>query len=292
MWNRKVIKAKAKSRLSVNYWKMVLVGLVLTLFSGGMAMNFNFNSDDMSTLFDGDDGFYYEYQFQNGETYHQMTIRDMQDMLHHGYGSLGRGAFGMFMAILVIIGLVVGIPLAIFVVNPLVLGGMRFFFKNIKEKADLKELGYAFDKNYLNQVKILFLRDLFTFLWSLLFVIPGIVKAYEYRMIPFLLAEDSSMSREEAFAISERMMTGNKWKTFVFDLSFIGWSFLTSITFGIVGIFYFSPYYYQASAMLYDAIKYDDGFRAKGEFVTDETLFTDETVFADETASVDDVDVF
>ena len=64
---------------------------------------------------------------------------------------------------------------------------------------------------------------LYTFLWSLLLLIPGIVKAYEYRMVPYLLADYPELSTEEAFRISREMMNGEKMNTFILDLSFIGW---------------------------------------------------------------------
>ena len=101
----------------------------------------------------------------------------------------------------------------------------------------------------------MFFRDLYTFLWSLLFVIPGIVKGYEYRMIPYLLAEYPDMPMEDAFTISRNMMYGNKWKAFVLDLSFILWVLLSGITLGLAGIFYVDPYMAQTNAALYDAIK-------------------------------------
>lgn len=100
----------------------------------------------------------------------------------------------------------------------------------------------------------MFFRDLYTFLWSLLFVIPGIVKFYEYRMIPYLLAQYPDMPMEQAFETSRRLMDGNKWKAFVLDLSFILWFLLSGITGGLVGLFYVQPYFEQTSAALYDAI--------------------------------------
>ena len=63
--------------------------------------------------------------------------------------------------------------------------------------------------------------DFCTFLWSLLLIIPGIVKSYEYRMIPYLLADHPEMSKDEAFAASKAMIDGNKWDAFVLDFSFI-----------------------------------------------------------------------
>ena len=75
----------------------------------------------------------------------------------------------------------------------------------------------------------MFLKGLFQGLWSLLFVIPGIIKSYEYRMIPYILSENPNISRKRAFEISKQMMKGNKWDTFVLDLSFIGWQILSGI---------------------------------------------------------------
>ena len=102
---------------------------------------------------------------------------------------------------------------------------------------------------------IMFLRTLFVSLWSLLFIIPGIIKQYEYMMIPFLLAENPQMNRKEAFEKSRQMMKGNKWAAFVLDLSFIGWSLLGIITFGLVNIFFAGPYQYLTQSQLYFRLK-------------------------------------
>ena len=99
------------------------------------------------------------------------------------------------------------------------------------------------------------MQTLFTVLWSLLFIIPGIVKGYEYMMIPYLLAENPDMSREETFAKSKAMTTGNKWDAFVLDLSFLGWLILGSITFNILNVFYVYPYQYLTRAELYRTLR-------------------------------------
>lgn len=101
----------------------------------------------------------------------------------------------------------------------------------------------------------MFFRTLFTFLWSLLFIIPGIVKSYEYMMIPFILADEPTISRKEAFARSKAMMLGNKWNAFVLDLSFLGWLILACFTLGILNIFFVNPYMYLSHAELYHSLK-------------------------------------
>lgn len=92
-------------------------------------------------------------------------------------------------------------------------------------------------------------------LWLLLFIIPGIVKIYEYRMIPYLLADNPNMSKQEAFRTSKTMMKGNKWRAFVLDLSFILWDILGINTFGIVSVLWVDPYKQQTDALLYNALK-------------------------------------
>ena len=77
------------------------------------------------------------------------------------------------------------------------------------------EISYGFKSNYLNIVKIMFFRSLFTVLWGLLFIIPGIIKAYEYSMIPYLLSENPDMDMQQAFDESRRMTYGQKWQIFV-----------------------------------------------------------------------------
>ena len=94
----------------------------------------------------------------------------------------------------------------------------------------------------------------------MLFVIPGIVKGYEYRMIPYLLAEHPEMSTKDAFARSKEMMSGNKWKAFVLDLSFLGWKLLSLLTCGILSVFYVTPYEHATNAALYDALKDKDEY--------------------------------
>ena len=74
-------------------------------------------------------------------------------------------------------------------------------------------------------------------------------------LIPYLLADNPQMDREEAFAKSKEMMDGNKWKAFVLDLSFFGWGLLSACTCGILYIFYVGPYIHLTKAELYHALK-------------------------------------
>ena len=100
----------------------------------------------------------------------------------------------------------------------------------------------------------MFLRNIFTALWYIT-IVGGVIKTYEYRMIPYILAENPKIKRKEAFKLSKQMMKGNKWKTFILDISFFGWNLLSIITMGLLSIFYVNPYSAATNAELYIALK-------------------------------------
>ena len=235
-WNRKELKEKAKLRLKANYWKAVLVGLLAVFVGGG--------SSAMSGVTSG---------MSSAES-SNMAGSAFADGIGH-IPVAGIIAMTIFLLIFFMIIFVIAFALQILLINPLEVGRDRFFYRDLGENADIKEVCYAFDRGYKNSVKVLFFRDLYTMLWSLLFIIPGIVKSYEYRMIPYILSENPNMDKQEAFAMSKQMMNGNKWNAFVLDLSFLGWFILTAFTCGILGIFYVNPYYYATDAELYQAIR-------------------------------------
>ena len=122
-----------------------------------------------------------------------------------------------------------GILYTIFIGNVIVVGNNRYFIKNHDENPDLGEIFSGFKGNYLNVVKIMFLMDLKTLLWLFLFIVPGVIKAYEYSMIPYLLAENPNLSASEAFSLSKQMTTGQKADFIVLDLSFLGWIILGAL---------------------------------------------------------------
>ena len=188
------------------------------------------------------------------------AVQEAGEILKSVGEDTGAVAFGVAMIFIFLIVFVVVLALAFalssFLLNPIEMGCDRFFYRNLNENEEVaKNVLFAFDHNYINVVKTLFFRDLYICLWSLLFVIPGIVKAYEYRMIPYLLAENPGLTTKEAFAKSKAMMTGQKWRAFVLDLSFIGWELLSLLTCGILSVFYVSPYEHATNAALYEALR-------------------------------------
>jgi len=98
------------------------------------------------------------------------------------------------------------------------------------------------------------LRAIFIYLWSLLFIVPGIIAAYRYRFALYNLLEDPNLSPMEAIRMSSAQTAGFKWQLFVLDLSFLGWSLLSVLTLGILDI-WVNPYYRQTDVGCFQAIK-------------------------------------
>ena len=152
----------------------------------------------------------------------------------------------------------------VFVGNLLKMGGYRFFILNQTAQPGIGTLLDGFRSgHYVNIVLSMFLRDLFTALWSLLLVVPGIVKHYEYLMVPYIIAENPAMDYKEAFQISKQMMDGEKMEAFIMDLSFLGWYLLSAVTCGLLAIFYVNPYVQASFAEMYTFNKqkaYQEGY--------------------------------
>ena len=120
-------------------------------------------------------------------------------------------------------------------------------------KPQVKELFSKFEFFWL-AFKVTFFTGLFTFLWSLLFYIPGMVKYYSYSQAMRIAVENPGIGALEAIDRSKKLMNGNKMKLFVLDLSFIGWMILGGFTFGLLYI-WLTPYMSTAQTMFYNDIK-------------------------------------
>ena len=98
------------------------------------------------------------------------------------------------------------------------------------------------------------LVSIFTILWALLLIIPGIIKAYAYAMTPYIMKDQPELSAVDCIDRSMSMMNGYKWKLFLLDLSFIGWALLCILTLGI-GMLWLNPYVYCSRAQFYEELK-------------------------------------
>lgn len=232
MWTREQLKTNAKINIRRNYWPCVAVAFIMSVVEGiGAASSTVNNSRD------------------SAENHYNAGAASMD---HIFSGRFATGMFPMVMLTVLLIILTIGLFVNILVGNVLRVGANRFFIENKNQMPGVSTIFSGFNSgHYGNVVVTMFLMDLYIALWSLLLIIPGIIKRYEYRMVPYILAENPGMDRREAFAISKRMMDGEKWDTLNLDLSFIGWYLLSAFTCGLLAIFYVAPYEEATIAELY-----------------------------------------
>lgn len=146
--------------------------------------------------------------------------------------------------------------LEIFLLIPL---GVAFLnvFRKLLVNGDNNTLGNLFNfSNYWRKIGGMLLVGIFTFLWTLLFIIPGIIKAFSYSMTPYILDENPELGASEAIHRSRMMMKTHKFDLFWLYLSFIGWWLLCILTCGI-GFLWLAPYFQTAKAAFYEEVKAD-----------------------------------
>lgn len=221
MWTRRELKERGKMALHRNYWIVVLVSFLISLLTGEIVSSAG-----------------------NGGRIGQNVV-DVS------------GYIPMVMIASVIVGIIgAGLLYSVFAGNVFEVGGCRFFEENSEHKARTGLILEGFKNGaYWRNVGTIFLRNLYSVLWTFCLIIPGIVKSYEYKMIAYILAENPEISRKRAFELSKQMMDGQKMDAFVLDLSFIGWNLLSAITFGIVGLFYVNPYVNTTWAEFYKVLR-------------------------------------
>lgn len=211
-----------------------LVMFIFGILSGGINLNFNVNSADVQNFY-----------------YSAGDLPSAFEGFWNGIGAIIASTVGM-----VVIGAgIVGIVFSVFVTNIFEIGVCRFFTLARYGSINIDELIFGFKHGkYMDNVKTMFLKNLYVFLWSLLFVIPGIIKSLAYFMVPYIIAENPNISTERALEISEKTTQGEKWNIFVLGLSFIGWYLLGMLACGI-GVLFVNPYSQATYAELYGALR-------------------------------------
>lgn len=232
MWNRAELKMRGNMEFKKNYVSAVVVALLMGIFG---------------TV--------------SGES-SARRVSENSDIYSGNLFNVGM-ITGLLAGIATVVILIVLVA-KVFVGNLLKMGGYRFFILNQTAQPGIGTLLDGFRSgHYVNIVLTMFLRDLFTALWSLLLVVPGIVKHYEYLMVPYIIAENPAMDYKEAFQISKQMMDGEKMEAFIMDLSFLGWYLLSAVTCGLLAIFYVNPYVQASFAEMYTFNKqkaYQEGY--------------------------------
>ncbi|MDE5777782.1 MAG: DUF975 family protein [Lachnospiraceae bacterium] len=263
--NRKVLKENAKIALKNNFWMVMLITFVGSLlgvgwnglssgsgfngfvrgFSNGFSSRMNTSSEDESVklMLEGiadalDENIpgadiYFDYD-DNAS-----LDENMSDFLHELEGSVHL-TDEFVGTVLIVIGIILLIILLIYILSvciqfaigsfvnaPITVGYYRYFMKNRKQQANFMDLFAVFSKgNYMKVVKVMFATNIRIWAWSLLFYFPGLVKAYQYYFVPYIMAENTNISKERAREISRKMTDGHKWQIFVLQLSFLGWAML------------------------------------------------------------------
>ena len=219
MWDRTVLKEKGKAAYRANRVTCIFAGFLLTLVSGSTSISTSTTS----------------WQ----ETGDQLNIPpDLLKMII----AMAGGA------------VIAGFLLSVFLFGPVQVGLREFFRQNAtdsKTGLSRENIGLAFSESYTNVVASMFTTALFTFLWTLCLIVPGVIKAYSWRMVPYIIAGNPDITGTEARERSAAMMNGNKWAAFVLDLSFLGWFLLGILTLGILNLVFTSPYKYATDAELY-----------------------------------------
>ncbi len=148
--------------------------------------------------------------------------------------------------------------ITIFVMIPLTIGAHNAFKRlyTLQEREVTKNLFTQGFTNYLHNLWGMLLMYIYIFLWSLLLIVPGIVKTFSYAMTPYILVDNPELSANEAIEMSMKMMQGRKIDLFLLYLSFIGWAILCTITLGI-GYLWLAPYIEVSVAAFYKDVRAD-----------------------------------
>ena len=224
MWSIAELKSRGKQAFRANYWQSVAVSFVMAIFAGGTASAAS-NRVQSTTS--------------------EVTVE--------GAGvSPEQAAFlaAVVLGVIFTVGIVGSIVHAL-LANPIEVGGRRFFEKNANDPTTQFNTMFEGFQDYGRVLVTMLIRDVFILLWTLLLIIPGAMKAYSYRLVPYLVKDRPELSPMEVLAESEAMMRGNRWQAFVMDLSFLGWLLLGVVTLNLGNIFWTNPYMSATDAALY-----------------------------------------
>ena len=226
----------AREALSGKWMIAVLVGLVAMLLggtgSGGPELKLNIDGSGAHATFQ----------------YAGQTIYSTGGGLDSDIG-----AFLVGSAIYIAIAAIIMAAIYFLLGSVVSIGYARFNLNLVDRGNPAFETLFGYFSHWQNAVVARLLQSVYILLWSLLFIIPGIVATYSYAMTEFILAENPDLTASEAIAQSKVIMTGNRWRLFCLHFSFIGWDILSSLTLGIGGL-WLRPYKRAAEAAFYREI--------------------------------------
>ena len=186
-------------------------------------------------------------------------MKTSSELRAQAWGALS-GKWGMAVVATLVYGVISGvlsfIPFVSWIATLLVSLPLAYGFTvmllNVVRGSDvqLDTMGEGF-KDYGRILGTMLLSSVYQFLWALLLIVPGIIKGYSYALTPYLLKDHPELKFNAAIEESMRLMSGNKMRLFLLDLSFIGWFLLGIITFGIAFL-WITPYWNTARAAFYE----------------------------------------
>lgn len=282
MWKRKVMKKKARISMKQNYWRMISVCFLAAMLAGAYPSSTTFlGSQALIPSIERRVSAPFASEDTNSEViteivrrlFHGTFISDfmaspasfLADMLVD-LGSTSTSAFFSLLravnnflteswdisTFLLILGVIVSLLYHFFISNMLLVGERRYFLEaHSYRQAPISKIFFLYKLRCIaGPAWILFCRTVFQLLWGFT-IVGGVIKYYEYRMIPFILAENPKISRRDAFFLSRQLMQHSKWKLLKMHVSFIGWKLLSLLTFGILDLVFVNPYMSASEAELY-----------------------------------------
>ena len=290
MWKRKDLKNKARKVVKKNYWTAIVVCFLLALFTSEFGTSIIGIWQGEDTI-DPNYVVKQENIVENNDMAEEKLdkIEEQESKLEEKKSLLGEvelrilklieininnliksekyifrdwDAIELFgiretgLGVRVVLIAIIALVYIIMIAEPLRVAGKRYFLKaREEENAKMGVMKEIFRKgNWKNVTIIMLVKNFYNILWFLT-IIGGVIKFYEYKMIPYILADNPEMNRKEAFRISKEMMRHNKWRTFILDLTFILWNLLSLVTFGFLNILYVNPYQSATIAELYVTLK-------------------------------------
>ena len=254
IWNIRELKKKARVQLKNCYWLAVAVCLLTTMLTGwigsagiglGMIQSKSENAGaEMSQQ--RIEELKHDIKERNPIAEYKISIVQQQlDLLIFVFALAAS-------AMIVVLGTLVIICIG----NPIKVSSKRFFMCNRKRKTNVGMILYVFRNHYTAHVTaVMFQKGLYVLGSTLLLIVPGIIKHYEYYMVPYILAENPTMTCRRAMELSSKMTEGQKMDMLKMDLSFWFWQAAGIFSFGIVSVFYTMPYKEFTKAELYHVMR-------------------------------------
>ena len=248
MWKRSDLKKKAHALLKQNYWKAISVCFIIAVLTTSYRVSSAFLSlRSVSAERVPDAAFQITIDmFSSHITLFYRILHSVSAFLNEGIIAGLIPAAGLLLAFLY----------QIFIHNLLLIGEKRFFMESHSyKKTMISKIFFLFKlRCLLRPAWIMFCRSLFQSLWNLT-IVGGVIRHYEYSMIPFILAENPKIRRRDAFFLSRQLTSRNKWKLFRLDLSFAGWMLLSVLTLGLLGFLFVNPYITLCRSELYLSLR-------------------------------------